>query len=442
MGGSLTNNKTPDKLPPHDTEAEEAVLGSLLIDGGALQKIGTLSARDFYTERNKWIYEACLSVKRINQITVAEELERNQKFEKCGGGAYLCHLISVVPTSLDIEYYAEIVSRLSASRHLITAGGRITNLGYEAHPDIEGSFISAESILSKLRGGTLPPPSLVTPRDISNKIMEFTEKPDQQTTVDWGWVDLDKTTGGLYPGELTVLGARPSVGKSEIMLEAAVNIARRGKPTLLASLEMSLGMLVERLIASETGVPIMSIRHYDLTPEQEGLVATAAGKLSDLPLYFLVGHRTVANISDNARRMKEKHGLAVIFVDYLQMLPDCNDKKFGDSKNERVGYANKMLKRLSVETDIPVVAGCQLNRALEYRAEKTPRLADLRDSGEIEQDTDNVLFLHREEMYAPSPDNVGVLEIKQAKHRQLGDKPPIRLMWLASKHKYVNSVRQ
>jgi len=427
---------------PKDLDAEEAVLGSLLIDGGAIEKISSLSKDDFFSERNQWIYDACLSVVGINQITVAQELDRKNRLRDCGGAAYLSHLISIVPTSLDIEHYAEIVRRLSASRQLINAGNQITSLGYEADPDVEESFASAGEIIAKLKGGIVPPPDLIKPEDISNKMMEFTSKPDKRLTIDWGWIDLDNITGGLYPGELTIIGARPSVGKSEIMLETALSLAQRYQPSLFVSLEMSLNMLVERLIAIMTGIPIMSIRHYDLTPEQQGMVATAAGELAELPLYLLTGIRSTANIADNARRMKEKHGLEVVFVDYLQILPDCHNNKFGNSKNERVGYATQMLKSLSVEIEIPLVLGCQLNRQLEYRAVKTPQLSDLRDSGEVEQIVDNVLFLHREEMYDPKPENQGILEIKQAKHRQLGDKPPVKLQWLAKAHKYVNFSRE
>lgn len=401
-----------EKLPPHNIDAEEAIIGSLLIDGTAIYKIATLLEQSdnksaFYSEQNAWIYDACVSLYKhdeaINQISVAEELDRQGKLEKCGGAAYLSHLISICPTSLDIKDYANIVHRLSVMRHLISAAGQIANIGYKADTDVDASLNEAENILFRLRHGQ-------SPRDLTH-IRQVLDRYFETTTLEAeghpreplpyvlsSFTGLDEFLGGFQRSELIIIGGRPSMGKTSLALSLARNAAvEQGACVALFSLEMAREPLVLRLLASEAEVDSRRVRLGLHTEEEEKRIMDAIGRLSEAPIYIDdTPQLRVAEMRSKSRRLHFERGVDLIIVDYLQLMQ--GDRKF-DNRVQEVSEISRSLKGLARELNAPVLAVSQLSRAPEGRASHEPLLSDLRESGSIEQDADVVLFVYRDEYY-------------------------------------------
>ncbi|MFC2016325.1 replicative DNA helicase [Chloroflexota bacterium] len=406
-----------EKLPPHDIDAEEAVIGSLLIDGDAIYKIAYfLEQPDFYHEQNQWLYEACLSLyqrtEAINQITLAQKLDQQGKLEACGGAAYLSHLISIVPTSLDIEYYAQIVYRLAISRRLIEAARRIEAIGYQADPDVEDSLGQAENILFKLRrreGAR----DLTHIRQVLDKYFEAPTSLEGRTELQVPYVlsnytSLDEFLDGFQRSELVIIGGRPSMGKTSLALNIARNAAvEQGACVALFSLEMARDSLALRLLSSESGVNSKMVRlhreygkekeEYIGWEEDEKRIIGALGVLSEAPIYVDdTPMLRVGEMRGKAVRLNSERGIDLIIVDYLQLM--LGDRKF-DNRVQEVSEISRSLKGLARELNVPVLAVSQLSRAPEGRALHEPQLSDLRESGSIEQDADVVLFIYREEYY-------------------------------------------
>jgi len=401
-----------DKLPPHDIDAEEAVIGSLLIDGTAIYKIASfLQPSDFYSERNSLIYGACLSLYQrpdgaIDQITVAQELDRQGKLETCGGAAYLSHLISICPTSLDIEPHAQIVYRLSIMRRLIEAAGQIANIGYQADPDVDAGLSRAEDILFRLRHGQSPR-DFTHIRQVLDKYFE-TITPEAEAYpkeplpyVLSGFTGLDEFLGGFQRSDLCIIAGRPSMGKTSLALSLARNAAvEQGACVALFSLEMAREPLVLRLLASEAEVDSRRVRLGLHTEEQEKKIMDAIGRLSEAPIYIDdTPQLRVVEMRSKARRLHFERGINLIIVDYLQLMQ--GDGR-GESRVQEVGYISRSLKALARELNVPVLAVSQLSRAVEWRASHKPQLYDLRESGSIEQDADVVVFIYRDEYYYDS----------------------------------------
>jgi len=397
-----------DKLPPHDIDAEEAVIGSLLIDGTTIHKIATLlQASDFYGERNSLIYGACLALherdEAIDQITVAQELDRKGNLEKCGGAAYLSHLIAICPTSLDIEHHAQIVYRLSVMRHLIDAAGHIANIGYQADPDVDASLNRAEDILFRLRHGQSPR-DFTHIRQVLDTYFETTA-PEAEgllkepiTYVLSGFTGLDEFLGGFQRSDLIIVAGRPSLGKTSLALSLARNAAvEQGACVALFSLEMAREPLVWRILASESEVDSRRVRLGLHTEEQEKRIMYAIGKLSEAPIYIDDSPQLrVVEMRSKARRLHFERGINLIIVDYLQLM---QGEGRGENRVQEISYISRSLKALARELNVPVLAVSQLSRAVEWRASHRPILADLRESGTIEQDADVVMFIYRDEMY-------------------------------------------
>jgi replicative DNA helicase len=399
------------KLPPHDIDAEEAVIGSLLIDGTAIYKIASfLQQSDFYHEPNRWLYGACLSLQQrneaINQITVAQELDRQSKLEACGGAAYLSHLISICPTPLDIEHYARIVYRLSVMRHLISAADQIEAIGYEAGPDVDASLSRAEDVLFKL-GHEQTPRDFIHIRQVLDRYFEAatpsptTEAAGYPGTISYvlsGFNKLDEFLGGLQPADLIIVAGRPSLGKTSFALSLARNAAReQGACVALFSLEMARDSLVLRLLSGESGVDSRRLRLGLHNEDEERRIMNAIGVLSEAPVYIDDSPLLrVVEMRSKARRLYHEHGIDLIVIDYLQLMQ-------GDGRTENrvqeISYISRSLKALARELSVPVVAVSQLSRAVEWRASHKPQLSDLRDSGSIEQDADVVMFICRDEVY-------------------------------------------
>jgi len=401
-----------EKLPPHDTDAEEAVIGSLLIDGTAIYKIATfLQQPDFYSERNQWIYGACLSLYQrpdgaINQITVAQELDRRGKLEACGGAAYLSHLVSIVPTSLHIEHYAQIVYRLSIMRHLITASDQIAAIGYQADPDVDASLNRAEDILFRLRHGQSPR-DFIHIRQVLDKYFETPSRPEAEGYIEpipnvvSGFTGLDELLGGFQRSDLIIVGGRPSMGKTSLVLNIARNTAvEQGACVALFSLEMARDSLVWRLLSSESGVNLSRIRLGLHAEEEEKRIMEATGKLSEASIYVDdTPQLRVVEMRSKARRLYFERGIDLIIIDYMQLMQ--GDGRM-ENRVQEISYISRSLKGLARELDVPVLAVSQLSRAVEWRASHRPQLSDLRESGSIEQDADVVLFVNRDELHYPT----------------------------------------
>lgn len=399
-----------EKLPPHDLDAEEAVIGSLLIDGTAIYKIATfLQPIDFYSEQSQWLYAACLALyernEAINQITVAQELARREKLESCGGAAYLSHLISICPTSLDVEHYARIVYRLSVMRGLIKAAGQIAAVGYEAGPDVDASLSRAENILFKLRHGE-GDRDFTHIRQVLDKYFETVPAPEVEgyprepmPYVLSNFVGLDEFLGGFQRSDLVIIAGRPSMGKTSLALSIARNIAVEQKACVaLFSLEMARESTVLRLLASESGVNSRRVRFGLHTEDEERRIMEATGVLSESPIYIDDSPQLrVVEMRSKARRLHFEHGIDLIIVDYLQLMQGEGVR--GENRVQEISYISRSLKALARELNVPVMAVSQLSRAVEWRASHIPQLADLRESGSIEQDADVVLFIYRDEYY-------------------------------------------
>lgn len=426
-----------EKLPPHDIDAEEAVIGSLLIDGSAIYKIDALLQQaGFYSERNGEIYGACLSLyqrnEAINQITVAQELARQEKLEACGGAAYLSHLISICPTSLDIEHYAQIVYRLSLMRRLIAAADQIAAIGYQADPNVDASLDRSEDILYKLRHGQSPR-DLVHIRHLLDKYFEAVppseaeEHPERIRHALSGFRKFDEFLGGFQRSDLIIVAGRPSMGKTSFALSVAVNAAvQQGACVALFSLEMAQDMVVLRMLSSQSGVDSRRVRLGLQDEDEEKRVMEASGILSEAPIYVDDSPQLrVVEMRSKARRLDFERGIDLIIVDYLQLMQ--GDGR-GENRVQEISFISRSLKAMARELNVPVIAVSQLSRAVEFRASHKPQLADLRESGSIEQDADLVVFIYRddyyyktkEEWHSQYPDKEyprGVANIIIAKHR-------------------------
>jgi replicative DNA helicase len=426
-----------ERLPPHDIDAEEAVIGSLLIDGTAIYQIATLlQPSNFYSERNAQIFSACLALyqrnEAINQITLAQELDRQGKLEPCGGAAYLSHLISIVPTSLDIEHYAQIVFRLSVMRYLINAGTQIAAIGYAADPNVDASLSQAEDILFKLRQGRFTR-DLVPIRQVLDRYFEdstaipATEmgRVEPVPHVLSGFTALDEFLGGFHHSDLVIAAGRPSMGKTSLALNIARNAAvDYGACVALFSMEMARESLVMRLLSSESGVNLRQVRLGLHTEAEERRIMEATGVLAEAPIYIDDSPQLrVVEMRSKARRLHYERGLNLIIVDYLQLM---QAEGRVENRVQEISYISRSLKGIARELNVPLIAVSQLSRAVEWRASHKPQLSDLRESGSIEQDADVVIFIYRDEVYVPE-------EEWRALHQDEAYPPPAEI--IIAKHR-------
>ena len=399
------------RLPPNDSDAEEAVIGSLLIDGTAIFQIADfLQPADFYFEQNRWLYEACVALyqrdEAINQITLAQELSRKGRLEACGGAARLSYFISVCPTALDIEHYARIVYRLSVMRQMISAGDRIAALGYEAGPDVEDSLAKAEGILFKLRRGQ-GTGDLTHIRQVLDKYFEVAppasdERPERLPYVRSGFAGLDEFLGGFQRADLVIIAGRPSMGKTSLALNIARNAAVEHRACVaLFSVEMARDSLVLRLLSSESGVNSRRVRFGEHTEDEERRVMEATGVLSMADIYVDdTPLLRMAEMRSKALRLNYERGIDMVIIDYLQLMQGEGVR--GENRVQEITYISRSLKALARELNASVLAVSQLSRAVEWRASHEPQLSDLRESGSIEQDADVVIFIYRDEYYYKS----------------------------------------
>jgi len=397
-----------ERLPPHDIEAEEAVVAALLVDADAIYHVApVLNPSDFFRETHAWVYEACLELwnrdDAINQITVAHELARRDRLDDIGGQSYLAELIRSLPTSVGVEFYARIVKRDSTYRGLIHAATGIMQMAYEAPAEIETVFSRAEDLIQRLRTGDTFR-EFVHISEVLQSFLEHDAAEAERRDLDAilsGYSDLDTLLGGLKRSDLVIVGARPSVGKSSFALGIARNAAVNQRANVaFFSLEMSAEQLAIRLLSAESNVDSTRLRLGQQTELEERRIIRAAGQLSDANIWFDDSPTlTVAELRAKARRLSGERGLDLILIDYLQLMQGEQSSSGRENRVQEISYISRTLKGLARELDIPIVALAQLSRAIEHRQPRIPQLSDLRDSGSIEQDADIVTFLSREEMY-------------------------------------------
>ena len=448
-----------EKSPPYDIEAEEAVIGSLLIDPEAILKVATsLKPEDFFSATNRVIYQACLSLYQrpnevINQITVAHELARQNRLEEIGGAAYLSHLISIVPTSLHIEHYAQIVSNTAVMRRLIAAAGQIESLGYEASPDIETSLNKAEDILFQVHMGGSPR-DFVPIRELLGQYFEeagplTAPREGEISHILTGFTALDDCLGGLQKSDLIILAARTSLGKTSLALNIARNAAVDQKACVaLFSLEMSRETIIQRFLSSETELDSTKVRFWRFTQQEEEKLMEASGILSETAIYIDDSPQiSYVDIRSKARRLHFERGVDLVVIDYLQLIQGVGKS---ETRVQELSKITRGLKALARELNVPVLVLSQLSRAVDWRASHKPQLADLRESGSIEQDADVVMFIHREDAYYSEEEwykihdmekesyPKGIADIIIAKHRN-GPLAEKELYFLSKIAKFYNN---
>ncbi len=453
-----------EALPPYDLDAEEAVLGSLLIDSEAINEIVTIiGAEDFFSEQNQHVFGACHNLfnrdEAINQITVAQELVRLGKLDEAGGAAYLSHLVAMVPTSLHVRHYAEIVFRLSTMRRLISAAGQIEAIGYKADPDPDLALTRAEDIIFKLRTRQ-GKGEFVSIQDALNRYFEETSQityTGDMQSIRTGFTAIDSALGGLQRSELVILAARTSIGKTSLALNIARNAAVQQKACVaIFSLEMSRREILQRLLSSEANIKTDHFKMGRLSDLEERLLhRDIIPRLADTSIYIDdTPNMRISEIRSKAKRLHLKHKVDLIVLDYIQLVR-------GDSRNDNrvqeITEITQSLKGLARELDAPVLALSQLSRNIEHRQEGKrqkqmvkPQLSDLRDSGSIEQDADVVMFIHRWDKIYPTEDDwvrefgdaepypKGFADIIIAKNRN-GPTGELKLRFLQELTKFENS---
>ena len=412
-----------EQIPPHDLSAEEALLGAVLIDGNQIQYVAPLvKPSDFYHEDYGIIYQAFSDLAGtqtlIDEVTVSDQLSRMGKLEKIGNRSYLIHLKTVCPSPLDSVYYAEIVKRLSIARQLITVGEQIKKIGFSNPADSAKALAECDDKLLNIRKSGIASP-ILSPRDraegLYNRYNELAGK-EMTMALHTGIMDLDRFLGGgFYNGDVIVVGARASGGKTTLISAIAQTIAQ-SKNVLICSAEMNSDSLSDREVAQYAGVPTNRIRLGAYDEDLHAKILGAVGKIADSKVFIYDDMpMTTDKILQAALSMQLRHGLAMVVIDYLGMLDD----EYGRNSYEKVGYMSRKIKQIARKLDVPVVLAVQLNRELEKRDDKRPRLFDLRDSGAIEQDADVVLFLYRESYNRIlAPNEPDITEIIVAKQRQ------------------------
>ena len=433
------------KVPPHDTEAEQAVLGSMLTDVDAVvDAIEILKPEDFYREDNKNIYEAMLNLygkaEPIDVITVKSELTSMGKFEVVGGLEYLATLPDKVPTTTNAIKYIHIVEEKSILRKLIKTANDLISLGYAQNEDIDVIIEQAEKkIFDIMQGKNQKGFSPIKDVLIESfaEIEKLYNQKEAITGIPTGFADLDYKTAGLHKSDLILIAARPAMGKSAFALNIATNAAINAKvPVIIFNLEMSKSQLVNRMLCSEAMVDSNKIRTGKMDEEDWVKLATALGPLSEAPIYIDdTPGITVSEIRAKCRKLKLEKDIGLVVIDYLQLIQGSGKKNA--SREQEISEISRSLKILAKELDIPVVALSQLSRAAEQRADHRPMLSDLRESGAIEQDADIVMFLYRDDYYNPDTEKKNIAEIILAKHRA-GSTGTIELLWLGNYTKFAN----
>ena len=436
------------KVPPHDVEAEQAIVGSMLTDRDAvISAIEVLKPDDFYREDNKTIYEAILNLynrsEPIDIITVRAELESMGRLDNVGGLEYLAELPEKVPTTANAAKYIKIVEEKSSLRRLIRTANEIIELGYNPTEDVDDIMEGAEKKIfnimqDKDQKGYSPLKDVLV--ESFTKLEELYNRKQHITGVPSGFTDLDYRTAGFHGSELILIAARPAMGKTAFALNIATNAALRANvPVAVFSLEMSKEQLVNRILCSESMVDSNKIRTGKLDEEDWTKLAETIGPLSEAEMYIDdTPGINIMEIRAKCRKLKVEKNIGLVVIDYLQLIQGTN--KRNGSREQEISEISRSLKILAKELDVPVIALSQLSRAAEQRPDHRPMLSDLRESGAIEQDADIVMFLYRDDYYNPETEKKNVAEVIIAKHRG-GSTGTVELLWLGNYTKFVNKAK-
>ncbi|KNY28639.1 replicative DNA helicase [Pseudobacteroides cellulosolvens] len=432
------------RVPPQSIEAEQSVLGSMLLDKEVIPVVTEiLKSEDFYRADHKEIFEAVMDLfdagEPIDLITVSEQLKLRGTLDNIGGLEYLTNIASAVPTTANAKHYAKIVEEKSTLRKLIKASSEIVNMGYEASEELSYIVDKAEKsifdVLQK-RGtqGFAPIKDVLV--DAFNKLEELYNNKGHITGIPTRFVDLDFKTSGLHNSDLILIAARPAMGKTAFALNIAQNAAvYSGVPVAIFSLEMSKEQLVSRILCSEAMVDSQKVKTGKLEDEDWKKIARALGPLSEAPIYIDdTPGISISEIRAKCRRLKLEKNLGLVVIDYLQLM---QGRGKNESRQQEISDISRSLKILAKEINVPVITLSQLSRAAEQRADHRPILSDLRESGAIEQDADIVMFLYRDDYYNPETEKKNIAEVILAKHRS-GSTGTVELTWLGAYTKFAN----
>ncbi len=436
------------KIPPQNIEAEVSLLGSILIEDEVITLIADkISSSDFYEKRHGTIYSAMLRLyeqhKPVDLLTLSSALKDSNDLENVGGSSYLTELTNAVPTAAHAEHYADLVAEKATRRKLIKASEDIVNLSFS------DSVTSVQEILEEAEKRLFSVSQRTTKQDLVSieqilaegfdRLDELHKNKGRLRGVRTGWTDLDNKTAGLQRSDLIILAARPAMGKTTFVGNLVQNVATIEKqPVLFFSLEMSKDQLVDRMLAAESGVDAWNIRTGNLTDEDFERLGAAMGELSEAPIYIDdTPGITVLEMRTKARREAQKHPLGLIVIDYLQLMSGSRGGGGDFNRVQEVSEISRGLKLIARELNVPVIALSQLSRSVESRNPQIPQLADLRESGSIEQDADIVAFLYREDYYNPDTDRQHITDLILAKHRN-GPTGRIELYFHPEKLKFIS----
>lgn len=433
-----------DRLPPHNVEAEQAVLGAILLQPDVIITVNEiLRAEDFYRRAHQKLFQVMNEIVESGQpvdlITLTSELQDKQLMEEVGGVAYLTELSGAVPTAANVEYYARIVEEKSLLRRLIAVATEIAQSGYQSSGDVREIIDLAERRImeisqNRMSGGFIPIQDVLM--DSFEQIEALHYNKSGLRGIPTGFVDLDRMTSGLQKSDLIILAARPSMGKTAFALNVAQNVAlRTGETVAIFNLEMSASQMVMRMIAAEGNIDAQAFRTGNLNEEDWEKLTMAISSLSEAPIFIDdTPGVTVHDIRAKLRRLKAERGLGLVVIDYLQLI---NGHTSGESRQQEISEISRSLKLMAREMDCPVIALSQLSRAVEQRQDKRPMLSDLRESGSIEQDADLVAFLYRDDYYNEESEKKNIAEVIIGKQRN-GPVGKVELLFLKNYNKFLS----
>ncbi|MBI4354965.1 MAG: replicative DNA helicase [Candidatus Omnitrophica bacterium] len=437
-----------DRLPPQNLEAEQAVLGSMLLDEeGIAQAVEILQEQDFYKDAHRKIFGAITKLYRDNQaadlLTLTEELKRQNSLEDAGGASYLAQLTTTVATAANAAHYSRIVKEKAILRGLIRAATQIVTETYESAVTPDVLLDRAEGLIFEIMGRKIKSDFLPLKEIIKSSIETIDalyQRKGYITGLPTGFDDLDHMTAGLQPSELVIVAGRPSMGKSAFALNMAEHVALAQKvPVAVFSLEMSRDHLVQRMLCSHARINAHNVRSGILHPSDWPRLTNAAGKLSEAAIFIDdTPGVSILELRAKARRLKARHSIGVVVLDYLQLMEEPSKS---DNRQQEIATISRSLKALARELNVAVVAVSQLSRAPERRETFRPRLSDLRESGAIEQDADVVLLLYREDYYTPTEENQGIAEVIIGKQRN-GPIGTVKLAFVKEFVRFENLAKQ
>lgn len=413
-----------ERTPPHDLLAEQSALGGMLLSKDAVADVvESVRATDFYIPKHEIIFDAILSLyshgEPTDVIAVTDELIKQGELSRAGGADYLHTLTSLVPTAANAGYYASIVAERALLRRLVEAGTRIVQMGYQGEGEVLDLVNDAQAEIYAVNGNVDTEDYVPLSEAVGAAIDEIEAavgKDGQMTGVPTGFTEMDELTNGFHPGQLIIVAARPALGKSTLALDfARAASIGNNKPSIFFSLEMGRAEIAMRLMAAEASVPLQSMRKGTVDPRDWTKIAATRGKINDAPLYIDDSpNMTLVEIRAKCRRLKQRVGLELVVIDYLQLM---TSGKRVESRQQEVSEFSRSLKLMAKELQVPVIALSQLNRGPEQRADKKPAISDLRESGSLEQDADMVILLHREAAYEKDNPRAGEADLIVAKHR-------------------------